>query len=92
MSDRHNTDGTDPAEIAATAKLEAAIEELMSVTHGNNVVLTGYILQAFGSSAEDERDLLTYKGKEAQSGVVTVGLQAYLNNNVDIMVFGAEDD
>lgn len=88
MSERYSTDGTDPAEIAATEKLEAALEELMSVTHGNNIVLTGYILQAVGVSAEDERDQLTYKAKEGQSGIVTTGLQTYLNANVDMIVFG----
>lgn len=91
MGERNSTDGTEPAEKAATEKLEAALEELMSVTHGDNVLLTGYIFQAVGVSAEDSRDLLTYQGKEGQSGVVTLGLQGYLNSNVDMIVFGEDD-
>ena len=92
MSDKYSTDGSNPAEVAAVAKLEAALEELMSVTHEDNVLLTGYILQAVGSSATDERDLLTYKGKEAQSGVVTQGLLQYLTANADMLTFGDDDE
>lgn len=92
MGERWNTDGSDPAEVEATAELEIALEKLMAVTHHDSVVLTGYIVQAVGVSPNDDRDLLTYKGKEGQSGVLSQGLLQYINANVDAMTWGGDDE
>jgi len=76
----------------ATKKaLEAALESHMSDEHGMNIMLTGYILQGCGSSAEDDRDLLVYCGKEGQSGIVTQGLLNYIDYNVQGQTFELAD-
>lgn len=83
----------DPMEDSAEkAAMDAAIEALMSKEHGQNVLLTGYVIQAVGVSAEDDRDLLSYTGKTGQSSVTTLGLLAYINANVEEIVWGDLDD
>lgn len=67
--------------------VEDALEALMSKDHDTNVVITGFIVQAVGVSATDDRDLILYTGKTGQSGIVTMGLLSYMNYNAEGVTF-----
>lgn len=81
-------------EVSADTKaaLETALEAHLSDEHDMPAMLTGYILQAVGNSAYDDRDLLCYTGKTGQSGVITLGLLSYIQANAEGVTFDAEDD
>lgn len=89
VSEKFHTDGSDPLEAEAVREMEAAIEKLLSVTHGESLMLDGYILQAAGIGL-DGGTALTFRMKEEQSGVVSAGLHTYLSSNVDDALFGGE--
>ena len=77
----------------ATKKaIENAIEAHMAEEHDMSVMLTGYILQAMGSSAEDNRDLLLHCGLEGQSSIVSLGLLTYIDYNVNGLIFDSVDE
>jgi hypothetical protein len=64
-------------------KLEAAIQAHLADEFDGSVMLTGYIMQAGGSTAASEKSPLIYCAMDSQSGVTTMGLLAYANYNAE---------
>lgn len=80
----------DDEELSAKAEMEKAIEKLMSLAHEQNIILTGFILQAEGMSATDDVKLLISSSMTDQSSVTSLGLLAILDRNVHIQAFELE--
>lgn len=75
------------------AAMERAIEAHIADEHDDETMLLGaYILQAAGNGIKDSRHGLTYDVLEGQSGLISLGLLAHINVNVENMTFGADDD
>jgi hypothetical protein len=79
------------------AKMEEAIEAHLADECADPMAqLTGYLLQAQGSSVETNQTPLIYTCMEGQSGVVTLGLLAYMQYNAEGVTFdpyhGDDDD
>lgn len=75
------------------AALEIAIEAHIADEHGDEtMLLSAYILQATGNGIKDSRHGLTYCALEGQSGLISLGLLAHINVNVENMTFGTDDD
>jgi hypothetical protein len=75
------------------ASVEKAIEAHLADENGDpSIILTGFILQAAGQGLSDDRTSIVYCGKPGQSGVVTLGLLAYMTYNAEGVTFDAAEE
>lgn len=74
------------------AELELVLSKIMSYGHKTNIILTSYVFQARGVTAEHDRHPTTSGSMKNQDQVDSLGLVELLRGNLHKNLFGHRSD